>query len=274
MSAASALCSDYFFKHLGGVQRAVHDHHGSLRLLEFTLLQGLESSRTRLNAGCFAILWVADEPTVWMNYAMPTGPATAEDVRSLVAAFDSIGRMPRLEFFHDLYPSLRDTLAGAGFQTDLTAPIMTMSSSTWKRSKSLLRVTPAAPSDAPLLLTVMNSAFGVEEADTNDTRTVSALADGRYLGALGWDGDLPVAGGFAVGDNRVREIAGVATLASHRRQGYGASVINHLLDRFFEAGGEIAWLTPGDAGAQSLYTKLGFEPTGTQLIMSKSPSDR
>ncbi len=271
MSTAGVVSTDNELERYNG---AVPDPLDNLRLLESTLLTGLASSRTRLDAGAFAILWVADEPTVWMNYAMPTAKATLEDVRLMVTAFDSIGRVPRLEFFHDLHPTLVDLLTDAGFKTDLRAPIMTMVSASWKGYSSAVRVTSALPGDAPTLLTIMNSAFGVEDADTNDTRTVSALTDGRYLGALGWDCDDPVAGGFAVGDDRIREIAGIATLSSHRRRGYGAAVINHLLDRFFSAGGEVAWLTPGDAGAESLYTKLGFESTGTQLIMSKPPADR
>jgi predicted GNAT family acetyltransferase len=56
--------------------------------------------------------------------------------------------------------------------------------------------------------------------------------------------------------------------AKYRRRGYAGVVIRALLDRFFTAGGEIAWLTPGDAGAERLYTNLGFVPTATQLNMA------
>ncbi len=245
----------------------------TLELLEATLLRGLKLSRTRLDSGPFSILWVADDSTVWMNYAMPIGPATAVDVETMIESFKSIGRTPRLEFFQDLHPGLEALLAGKGFQTDHSAPIMTMPSTVWKGSQSAIPISVAGPSDAKILLTLMNAAFGMEEANTNDTHTVQAIAEGRYLGAVASCEGVPVAGGFAVGDRRVREIAGIATLESHRRRGYGGAIIEHLLSRFFGDGGEVAWLTPGDAGAESLYTKLGFKPTGTQLIMSLPPCE-
>jgi hypothetical protein len=38
-----------------------------------------------------------------------------------------------------------------------------------------------------------------------------------------------------------------------------------LLGRFFAEGGEVAWLSAGDAASAGLYRTLGFRPCGTQL---------
>ena len=38
-----------------------------------------------------------------------------------------------------------------------------------------------------------------------------------------------------------------------------------LLERFFAAGGELAWLSAADVASAALYRSLGFAPCGTQL---------
>lgn len=91
-----------------------------------------------------------------------------------------------------------------------------------------------------------------------------SIEAGRLLSAVGFDGDQIVATGSAIGTRQVREIAGIGTRPAWRRQGYVTAVVDCLLDRHFTLGGELAWLTPGDAEAQSVYAKIGFRTIGVQ----------
>jgi predicted GNAT family acetyltransferase len=215
----------------------------------------------------FAIYWTPDDPTPWMNYAVPKLDAGAGQVQELIAAFATINRQPRLEFFAARYPNLRAELTRAGFGIEMQAPVMTMTAEQRTPAGSG-HVTTASPADVPLINSITDVAFGAESTEAQRTTTAMAIAEGRYLAALAWEDGIPVSAGFAIGSAKVREIAGVATLPDYRRRGHAGSVIQALLKRFFEAGGEVAWLTPGDAGAEQLYTKLGFVAAGTQLNMA------
>jgi len=238
-----------------------------LASLEATLCDGLGRSRQTHHVDGFTIYWTPEDRTPWMNYAVPKLDAHAAQVQDLIAAFAAIKRQPRLEFFGERYPNLAAELAKAGFSIEMQAPVMTLSIDQW-RPTELAHVTVASPADVPLINSITDVAFGAESTEAQRITTEKAIAEGRYLAALAWQDGIAVSAGFALGNALVREIAGVATLPSYRRRGHAGAVIQALLKRFFEAGGEVAWLTPGDAGAELLYRKLGFAAAGTQLNMA------
>jgi predicted GNAT family acetyltransferase len=74
-----------------------------------------------------------------------------------------------------------------------------------------------------------------------------------------------VGGARLVRAGGVAELAGVWTRAGWRCRGYARAVCTVLVGRFFAGGGELAWLSAGDAVSSSLYASLGFRPCGTQL---------
>ncbi|MCC7433965.1 MAG: GNAT family N-acetyltransferase [Methanoregulaceae archaeon] len=240
-----------------------------LASLEATLCEGLAQSRQTHHLDGFAIYWTPDDPTPWMNYAVPKHDADAGQVQELIAAFAALNRQPRLEFFAERYPKLAAELTRAGFGIEMKAPVMTMTAEQWTSSECA-HVTAASPADVPLINSITDVAFGAVSTEAQQTTTAKAIAEDRYLAALAWEDGLAVSAGFAIGGPTVREIAGVATLPEYRRRGHAGAVIQALLKRFFEAGGEVAWLTPGDAGAEQLYSKLGFVAAGTQLNMALS----
>lgn len=238
-----------------------------LASLERTLCEGLAQSRQTLHLDGFAIFWTPDDATPWRNYAVPKLDADAGQVQELIAANAAINRQPRLEFFAERYPKLAVELTRAGFGIEMEAPVMTLTVGQWTPAGSG-HVTVASPDDVSLIDSITDVAFGAESTEAQRLTTEKAIAEGRYLAALAWEDGIPVSAGFAIGNDQVREIAGVATLPEYRRRGHAGAVIQALLRRFFEAGGEVAWLTPGDAGAEQLYTKLGFVAAGTQLNMA------
>ena len=73
-------------------------------------------------------------------------------------------------------------------------------------------------------------------------------SDGACLGAASWVG---VRSG-------VSEIAGVGVLEAHRGRGIAGALTAAAARCAFEAGAELAFLTPGDDGAQRVYARAGF----------------
>jgi ribosomal protein S18 acetylase RimI-like enzyme len=141
--------------------------------------------------------------------------------------------------------------------------VLTLARSNWKCVESL--AVPAGPEEARLLSTVTDISFGAISTDIQLEMTAKSISEGRMLASLAWCDGVPVSAGFAVGDGYIREIAGISTLPDYRRRGFAGAVITNLLNRFFADGGTIAWLTPGDEGAQLLYASLGFMVAGTQV---------
>jgi predicted GNAT family acetyltransferase len=69
----------------------------------------------------------------------------------------------------------------------------------------------------------------------------------------------------AVADE-VSEVAGVGTIHSHRRRGLGAIATAYATQSAFNLGAAtLAWLTPGDNGADRVYRRLGYAPRATAV---------
>jgi hypothetical protein len=65
----------------------------------------------------------------------------------------------------------------------------------------------------------------------------------------------------------------VGTLHSHRRRGLGAIATAYATQQAFEIGGaNLAWLTPGDDGADRIYRRLGYTPKATAVHLG-DPGD-
>ena len=241
----------------------------TLQSIQDALVSSTKESRDCSQVGgYFAMVHPAD-PLVWLNYAVPTSEPSAVDTANLVNHFARIGRTPRLEFFTDLWPSVEPILLGAGFVCEKRMPVMVLNSQDRKSRVGVHFAREATSDDLTEARYVSNVAFGMPELDPNpDEQAQAALESGRHLLSVVEIDGLIVGSGYAVGTNSVREIAGIGTLPEYRRQGLATAVIEELLDRFFRGGGEIAWLTPGDEGAQSLYQGLGFQPIAEQVCYS------
>ena len=108
-------------------------------------------------------------------------------------------------------------------------------------------------------------AFGVEPAeptaaDVAEQRDFLARGQQRLAAAFA-DGRM-VAGGVLQAS---AELGGVATLPEFRRRGAAAAVSSHLAASHFAAGGDVVWLSAGDAAAHGVYAKIGFIDAGAVL---------
>jgi ribosomal protein S18 acetylase RimI-like enzyme len=92
------------------------------------------------------------------------------------------------------------------------------------------------------------------------------LRAGTSLLAIGLLDGVPAgAGGLFPDDRGVAELAGVATRPDSRRRGVAVALSAALTDAFFSRGGEVAWLSAADAGAEAVYARVGYLQLDTRM---------
>ena len=220
-------------------------------------------NRDTVRVGSFVAMTHRSDPMIYMNYAVPVEQPTPTCAQALIEHFQSKQRVPRLEFFADLWPETIAALVAAGFVCERTAPIMVLDRGGHEAPPEPTRARPATPDDVVAIRELTSLAFEMEASPEGDDDSRRGFETGRVLGAV--LGTPVIASGVAIGTQTVREVAGIATHPAHRRKGAATAVIHSLLNQFFASGGEVAWLTPGDDGAQALYEKIGFRTAGTQV---------
>lgn len=218
-------------------------------------------------------LWPTADP-YYRNVAVPIG--TPSDWSLAIAAmtrvFAARHRPAAVEFFEQLQPDLVAPLEAAGFELDAWGEVMALRRSDF--------APPAASSHARLLdgttplplitgfLRGVTETFGDRAAllaPGELERCADGLARGTITAAATLDGSNPIGGASLIGQGPVAELAGVWTRAGWRRRGFAFATCVRLLEHFFAADGELAWLSAADAASAALYRRLGFAPCGMQL---------
>jgi ribosomal protein S18 acetylase RimI-like enzyme len=229
--------------------------------------------RERRTAGCFDAFLDPRREAPFTNYAIPRDgcrPAP-EDVRELVAAFESAHRMPRLEYLPATAPAAEAALLAAGFEVELRTPVMTCTPQQLQHAPSpatLERLNAISPPDVVrAMIHVQQRAFG-DEPDPGEPGllklpiAVAARVEGEVVG-----------GGMALAvDKGTTELVGIAVAEAHRRRGIAGAITAELARMAFEAGAATAFLTPGDDGAQRVYARAGFVPTDVMLHLRRRRS--
>lgn len=224
-------------------------------------------------------LWREADP-FYRNVAIPTGPACdlPPAIGVMTALFEAHGRIPRLEFFAELWPGLAGALEAEGFTLERRSPVLVLDASRAPAPAAAPRLLDAGTPTALLgaFLAGVAAAFA-EPAMTPAPGELDRFARGLREGGIAAAAVLTVAGEPVSGASLIRtgpvaELAGVWTMPGWRRRGLARAVCASLLARFFATGGEIAWLSAGDAASEALYRSLGFLPCGTQLNYARLPS--
>lgn len=240
-----------------------------LRRIQHALVASTREHRTCTEVGGYVAMLTPEDPLVWLNYAVPMTASAAHGVDALLDVFRSAERTPRLEFFPELWPGVTEALEARGLTCEKRMPLMVLEAANWKGFDAHVDVRAVDAESYHAYNTVLAEAFGVspplDTGEPHEDPAFQRIAAGTTLASVAWVDGRVVGGGSGVGTTDVREIAGIGTLRQYRQRGVASAVIAHLLDRFFAERGEIAWLTPGDAGAQSVYTRLGFAPVGEQV---------
>lgn len=237
--------------------------------LQSSLISATAQTRHTVVRPSFTALISLDATHPGLNYAVPTAPISELDLKDLCSVFEASSRLPRLEFFPFLWPELPGTLAAAGFQCEAEYPLMLLPRDSWRRRKfpsaRLIR-----PEEGVIAEKIAAVAFGTEDSMPSDGESTKAgVQSGRTICALAKIDGQDVSTGFGIGDTIVREMAGIATLPEFRRRGAATAVLDCLLSKFFEDGGEVAWLSAGDDGAKAAYAKVGFVEAGVQANWSR-----
>ena len=235
-----------------------------LQEIRDSLISGLAAARMPERIGGFLYLRSPDDTLKWMNQSIPVDQCSTADARRLLDRYRQTDREPFLELFPALCPDGVAALEEVGLVNVHESPIMAMHRDEWTRTEYADRA--RAGRDIGDIragsFAAMRAFGGTEPGDAE--KTWKSVREGRLLYAVGFSPSGIVASGQAVGTREIREVAGIGTLPEFQRQGFAAAVIECLLDQHFGEGGTLAWLTPGDAGAESLYRKLGFKTIGVQ----------
>jgi predicted GNAT family acetyltransferase len=234
-------------------------------------LQGLTRSRRQIVAGPLVGM-LHDEDVWFLSGAVAAEPGTPFDPEEVSWALDTVrkafaaeGRWLHAELIEEANPGLAEALAANGMTIVSRPPLLVVEPADLKLPDFPEGVTAAvitSPEEQAEADGVAADAYETEDAanpfqpDPANGASVLIRQDGVPVATAAWT---------AIADG-VTEVAGVGTLHSHRRQGLGALATAYATQQAFETGGAtLAWLTPGDDGADRVYRRLGYDPKATAV---------
>lgn len=218
--------------------------------------------------GPFTVAFDRHSPNPYLNYALPDPGAEPRrsEVDDLVAWFRRRGRQPRAEYLPSVSPAVEPALAAAGFAVELRPPLMVRRPGRRQgvpvpAGIELAAVAAASAEDVAGAALVAHVAFdepGAPTADDLDRLAAMLAGGGRAVVARDVDGQpvgsarmTPVVEGMA-------EVVGVAVAAGYRRRGIATALVSLLVDGTPADALSLAWLSPGDGGAEEAYRRAGF----------------
>jgi predicted GNAT family acetyltransferase len=234
-------------------------------------LQGLTRSRRQIVAGPLVGL-LSDSDLWYLSVAVAAEPGAKFDpeevpwaLETIRKAFAAEGRWLSAELIEEANPGLADALAANGMTIVSRPPLLVVEPSDLVLPEFPAGVTASVVTSADekaeanavaahaYEMDGMGSAF---QPEPSNGASVLLRLDGVPVATAAWT---------AVADG-VTEVAGVGTVHSHRRRGFGAIATAFATQQAFELGGAtLAWLTPGDDGADRVYRRLGYAPKATAV---------
>jgi len=220
-----------------------------------------------------------------MSFAVPVAapPDWAPAIADLRRTFEDQGRRLRLEFLEELNPGLGPALAAAGVGHRNSQPAMVLAPPALRprplvRTAAYCRLGPGDEALLDGLIEVQQLSFNLPLDVTGDSQwrafLGSGLEDGSVMAAvIRIDNQTVCAAGLQIGGSAA-ELTGVATRPGYRRRGLASALCSRLLQAYFAAGHELAWLSAADPVSGAIYRRLGFRPVGTQLNYGVGPEDR
>lgn len=234
-------------------------------------LQGRIRSRRQIVAGPLVGL-LHDEDTWFLSNAVAADPGTPFDpdevawsLETIRKAFAAEGRWLSVELIEEANPGLAEALAENGMTIVSRPPLLV--------AEPADLVLPEYPEDVTASVVTSAeehaeaAAVAAEAYEFDDAASPFQPEPANGASVLIRQDGVPVATASwtAIADG-VTEIVGVGTLHSHRRRGLGALATAYATQQAFSvAGANVAWLTPGDDGADRIYRRLGFAPKATAV---------
>jgi predicted GNAT family acetyltransferase len=246
------------------------------RISAYQVALALRSSLTR-RVGPFYARFDPDNPNPFGNYAIPEPGATpsAADVAALVRAYRDQQRKPRLEYVAASAPAVEPALLTAGFVAEDRPALMACAQGAERPllpPKGIILVRPSSDNDLLAVIAVQHEAYGEPTpAGPAEVASIRASIERGAIVALAREestGEAAGAGVCTILESGVTEIAGIGVRRTFRRRGIASSITARLTADSFNRGATLAWLTPGDEGAQRIYARAGFQPIGEMLMIS------
>ena len=258
------------------------------------LLQRIEQINNKVAAqgrnviavGSFQALIDPSCDMTWLNYAVPiAGLGTNADVTQVIVelrdVFQKSDRTLRFEFTESLWPTLPAALEEAGLQLEVRHPMMLCTPDDFQAYQaSTVQVRLLHPEDDPNILftylSVRNQGFDQEFAAEPPTKKEIAqlreqIENGSLRGALAYLDGIPAGVGVTMPMLGICELVGVTTLSTLRRRGVAATLCSVLIKDHVEGGGDLVWLSAGDAIAQATYERIGFRNVDFRLNYIDAP---
>ncbi|MDX2972444.1 GNAT family N-acetyltransferase [Kribbella solani] len=233
-------------------------------------LTGAARSKRQIVAG--PLVGLLHESDAWylsgVLAAEPGQPFEAGDVEwalnTIRQAFAAEGRWVSAELVDEANPGLAQALEANGMTIVSQLPLLVVEPAELvvPESSGVTVKVVASAADQKVANAVSAAAYEMDDADFTfkpdpvDGGAVLVYADDVPVATAAWT---------AIADG-VTEVAGVGTIHSHRRRGYGALATAYATQQAFTlAGATLAWLTPGDDGADRVYRRLGYAPKATAV---------
>jgi ribosomal protein S18 acetylase RimI-like enzyme len=240
-----------------------------LHRLEHSLKNAASKSREKIVHEYFDAFF-SPSPEPHLSFAVPKpGLEQSRATEALIETFYDYGRVPRLEYFHELYPKVRPALGMKNFLQDMGAPVMTLTPKDLAPASQVSATYHPLTDDAGKLETFLrcqSKAFGGTGGDDALSWLASMtelLQSGELMGAF-LEQDKEIVSGAVIQGATDGELAGVWTLPNYQRQGLSYALCQRLLADYFAKGQDLCWLSAA-ADALRLYQKLGFTHAGIQI---------
>jgi ribosomal protein S18 acetylase RimI-like enzyme len=208
----------------------------------------------------------------YLSYAIPDDGAqpSAADVAALRAAFDARGRVARLEYLPAVAPAAEAALLAGGFAVEADLPLMTSAPGEVPElpvPDGVELVLAATDAELAAGGAVAHAAFGEPgEPSAAGVERTRRILDGGGLAVLAVAGAEPVGWGQTTPPLQgATELVGIAVSEAYRRRGTGSAITARLAREAFARGVRLAFLTPGDDGAERAYARAGFRPRTRML---------
>ncbi|TCO47729.1 acetyltransferase (GNAT) family protein [Kribbella antiqua] len=234
-------------------------------------LTGLARSRRQIVAGPLVGL-LHDNDTWYLSTMVAAEPGQPFDVDAVPEAlgiirkaFAAEGRWLSAELIDEASPGLAEALEANGMTIRSRPPLLVVEPGDLTLPDLPAGVTvdvvrtdedQAAANAVSADAYEMESAGSALQPDPANGGCVLIRVDGVPAASASWT---------AVADG-VTEVAGVGTIHTHRRRGLGAIATAYATQQAFDlAGATLAWLTPGDEGADRIYRRLAYTPKATAI---------
>jgi predicted GNAT family acetyltransferase len=231
------------------------------------------SSRSKRQVVAGPLVGLLHDDEAWYLSAMlaaePGKPFDPDEVpwalTTIRQAFAAEGRWLHAEFVDEANPGLAEALEDEGMTIVSRPPLLVVEPADLQLPDLPAGViVEVVTTDEQQAEANAVSAEAYEMAGADFTRNPDPVDGGCVLVRV--DGLAAASASWTAVADAVTEVAGVGTIHSHRRRGLGAIATAYATQQAFElAGATLAWLTPGDDGADRIYRRLGYAPKATAV---------